>query len=140
MEYDDQELGHEEILEAVLRHLLLDGDTCDLEQMCLEVGLPWLYECGDEPVYIRGVHTYSEGGVLTCDRGLLLGMSDGSEVALTVKLNRRPYEQITVRLPVPDSHSHGGDGEIRQPQQPAPATPGRGDPPVPALEPGPGRP
>ncbi len=112
---DDQELadyGHEEILQAVVRHVLTADD---LDQLCDDAGIPALVDACGQPVTITDAHTYRDAGVLTLDRGVLVELSDGSQFGLTISVSRRPSGEVTLR---PASTRH------HQPH-PAPAVPPR---------------
>ncbi len=57
---------HEEILQAVVRHLLTSDE---LDQLCADADVPALVDAAGRPVRITGAHTYRDAGVLTLDRG-----------------------------------------------------------------------
>jgi hypothetical protein len=87
------EFGHEEILQAVVRHLLT---TDDLDELCADADLPVLVEDAGRPVRITSARTYRDAGVLTMDRGVWLELSDGSAFGLTVTVSRRPTTEVTL--------------------------------------------
>jgi hypothetical protein len=88
------EFGHEEILQAVVRHLLT---TDDLDELCADADLPVLIDDGGQPVRITSARSYRDAGVLTLDRGVWLELSDGSAFGLTVTVSRRPTTEVTLR-------------------------------------------
>jgi hypothetical protein len=88
------EFGHEEILQALVRHLLT---TDDLAQLCDDADVPALVDADGQPVRITSAHTYRDAGVLTLDRGVWLELSDGSVFGLTVTVSRRPTAEVTLR-------------------------------------------
>jgi hypothetical protein len=88
------EFGHEEILQALVRHLLT---TDDLDELCGDADLPALVDANGQPVRITAAHTYRDAGVLTMDRGVWLELSDGSAFGLTVTASRRPTTEVTLR-------------------------------------------
>ncbi|MFC4148037.1 hypothetical protein ACFO0M_17415 [Micromonospora mangrovi] len=93
----DDEFGehsHEEILQALMRHLLT---AADLDQLCDDADLPQLTHDDGTPVAIDSARTYRDAGVLTLDRGVWLELSDGSVFGLTVQINRRPRDEVTLR-------------------------------------------
>jgi hypothetical protein len=67
-----------ENLEAVLTTLLLD------------VNLPGIADADDGlPVEVNVIETYAEAGLLTSDKGLVVSLSDGREVRLTISAYKR---------------------------------------------------
>lgn len=96
--YDDSDdldgYGHEELLQALVRHLLSGDDLADL---CAYADIPILVDTAGQPVRVTSARSYADAGVLTHDRGVLVRFSDGSAFGLTVTVNRRPTEEITVR-------------------------------------------
>ncbi|MBM0226138.1 hypothetical protein [Micromonospora sp. ATA51] len=94
---NDDELGehaHEEILQALVRHLLTSDE---LDQLCDDADLPQLTDADGQPVHITSARTYRDAGVLTLDRGVWLELSDGSVFGLTVQISRRPTTEVTLR-------------------------------------------
>ncbi|WP_319461454.1 hypothetical protein [Micromonospora sp. RTP1Z1] len=93
---DDEfgEYGHEEILQALTRHLLT---SADLDQLCDDADLPQLTHDDGAPVTITSARVYRDAGVLTLDRGVWLELSDGSVFGLTVHISRRPRSEVTLR-------------------------------------------
>ncbi|MDZ5447261.1 hypothetical protein U2F26_31905 [Micromonospora sp. 4G57] len=93
----DDEFGayaHEEILQAVVRHLLT---TADLDQLCDDADLPQLTHDDGTPVTIDSARVYRDAQVMTLDRGVWLELSDGSVFGLTVHIGRRPRGEVTLR-------------------------------------------
>ncbi|MGS2619300.1 hypothetical protein ACVCAH_32970 [Micromonospora sp. LZ34] len=93
----DDEFGdyaHEEILQALVRHLLTSDE---LDQLCDDADLPQLTDCDGQPVHITSARSYRDAGVLTLDRGVWLELSDGSVFGLTVHISRRPTTEVTLR-------------------------------------------
>jgi hypothetical protein len=90
------EYAHEEILQAVVAHLLTSGD---LDQLCDDAGLPHLVGADGTPVTIESARVYRDAAVLTLDRGVWLELSDGSMFGLTVQISRRPRQQVTLHRP-----------------------------------------
>lgn len=88
--------GHEDVLQDVVRHLLT---TEDLDQLCDDADIPTLVDPDGQPVTITAAHTYHDAGVLTLDHGVLLELSDGSQLGLTVRASRRPHGPATLRPP-----------------------------------------
>jgi hypothetical protein len=88
------EFGHEEILQALVRHLLT---TDDLDELCADADVPALIDSDGRPVRITAARTYRDAGVLTMDRGVWLELSDGSAFGLTVTVSRRPTTEVTLR-------------------------------------------
>jgi hypothetical protein len=88
------EYAHEEILQALIRHLLTTGE---LHELCDEADLPTLIDGHGKPVSVRSAATYRDAGVLTLDRGVLVELSDGSAFGLTICVSRRPDVDVTVR-------------------------------------------
>src|SRR6266508_225189 len=124
------EYAHEEILQAVVRHLL---SADDLDQICADADLPALIDATGQPVTITSAHTYRDAGVLTLDRGVWLELSDGSRFGLTVTVSRRPCGEVTLLPPgnaTPAAHDadtpvrrhHSRPAPPRAPQ-PAPVIP-----------------
>ena len=90
------EYAHEEILQALVTHLLTAGD---LDQLCDDADLPHLVHDDGTPVTITSARLYRDAGVLTLDRGVWLELSDGSVFGLTVQVSRRPHDEVTLRRP-----------------------------------------
>lgn len=90
---DPDDLGHEELLEALVTHLL---DSEPLEQLCTDADLPVLVDRDGQPITLTA-RTYRDAGVLTLDRGIWLELSDGSVFGLTVTVSRRPAIEVTLR-------------------------------------------
>jgi hypothetical protein len=88
------EYTHEEILQALVRHLLTSDD---LDQLCEDAELPQLTHDDATPVVITSARVYRDAGVLTLDRGVWLELSDGSVFGLTVQISRRPRGEVTLR-------------------------------------------
>src|SRR6266511_6302800 len=88
------EYAHEEILQAVVRHLL---SADDLDQICADADLPALIDATGQPVTITSAHTYRDAGVLTLDRGVWLELSDGSQFGLTVTISHLPGGEVMLR-------------------------------------------
>lgn len=93
---DDEfdEYAHEDILQALVRHLLTSDE---LDQLCDDADLPQLTHSDGQPVTITSARTYRDAGVLTLDRGVWLELSDGSVFGLTVQISRRPAGEVTLR-------------------------------------------
>ncbi len=94
---DADEFGdyaHEEILQALVTHLLTSSD---LDQLCDDADLPQLTHADGTPVTITSARAYRDAGVLTLDRGVWLELSDGSVFGLTVTISRRPHDEVTLR-------------------------------------------
>ncbi|MBM0255763.1 hypothetical protein [Micromonospora sp. 4G55] len=93
---DDEfgEYAHEEILQALVRHLLT---SADLDQLCDDADLPQLTHDDGAPVTITSARVYRDAGVLTLDRGVWIELSDGSVFGLTVQISRRPRSEVTLR-------------------------------------------
>ncbi|MDG4834168.1 hypothetical protein O7627_33425 [Solwaraspora sp. WMMD1047] len=98
----DDEYAHEEILQAVVIHLLTSDE---LDRLCDDAGLPELVDGDGHPVHIHSARSYRDAEVLTLDRGVWLELSDGSVFGLTVKKSRRPNTEVTLhrRPPTPKS-------------------------------------
>ncbi|MBM0255858.1 hypothetical protein [Micromonospora sp. 4G55] len=99
LDESDDEFGgyaHEEILQALVTHLLTTGD---LDELCDDAGLPQLTHDDGTPVTITSARVYRDAGVLTLDRGVWLELSDGSEFGLTVRISRRPRHEVTLCRP-----------------------------------------
>ncbi|MEV0430581.1 hypothetical protein [Micromonospora sp. NPDC050495] len=91
-EFDDY--AREEILQALLLRLLAGND---LDQLCDDADLPQLTHDDGTPVTVTCARFYRDAGVLTLDRGVWLELSDGSVLALTVTIARRPHHEVTLR-------------------------------------------
>jgi hypothetical protein len=117
MDKDDwADYGHEEILQAVIRHVLTADD---LDQLCDAAGTPTLIDAGGSPVTITAARTYHDAGVLTLDPGVLLELSDGSQFGLTITVSHRPRAEVNPR-PVAAPRPHTG-----RPSPVSPRPPGR---------------
>ncbi|OKI45720.1 hypothetical protein [Micromonospora sp. CB01531] len=88
------EYAHEEILQALVTHILT---TADLDQLCDDADLPHLTLADGTPVTITSARVYRDAGVLTLDRGVWLELSDGSVFGLTIGISRRPRGEVTLR-------------------------------------------
>lgn len=88
------EYTHEEILQALVRHLLT---AADLDQLCDDADLPQLTHGDGTPVAIDSARAYRDAQVMTLDRGVWLELSDGSVFGLTVHIGRRPRGEVTLR-------------------------------------------
>ncbi len=95
---DDEfgEYAHEEILQALVTHLLT---TADLDQLCDDADLPHLMLTDGTPLTVDSARAYRDAGVLTLDRGVWLELSDGSAFGLTIGVSRRPRGEVTLRRP-----------------------------------------
>jgi len=93
---DFGEYAHEEILQALVMHLLT---TADLDQLCDDADLPHLTLADGTPVTVTSARVYRDAGVLTLDRGVWLELSDGSVFGLTIGVSRRPREEVTLHRP-----------------------------------------
>ncbi|MEH0827813.1 MULTISPECIES: hypothetical protein [unclassified Micromonospora] len=93
---DDEfgEYDHEDILQALVRHLLTGED---LDQLCDDAELPQLTHDDGTPVTITSARVYRDAGVMTLNRGVWLELSDGSVFGLTVQVSRRPRSGVTLR-------------------------------------------
>ncbi|MGN9920285.1 hypothetical protein [Micromonospora palomenae] len=93
---DDEfgEYAHEDILQALVRHLLTREDP---DQLCDDAELPQLTHDDGTPVTITSARVYRDAGVMTLDRGVWLELSDGSMFGLTVQISRRPRSEVTLR-------------------------------------------
>lgn len=90
------EYAHEEILQALVTHLLT---TADLDQLCDDADLPHLTLADGTPVTVTFARVYRDAGVLTLDRGVWLELSDGSVFGLTIGVSRRPRVEVTLHRP-----------------------------------------
>ncbi|PWR07133.1 hypothetical protein DKT69_35360 [Micromonospora sicca] len=86
--------AHEEILQALVRHLLTSDE---LDRLCDDADLPQLTDSDGQPVHITSARTYRDAAVLTLDRGVWLELSDGSVFGLTLQISRRPTAEVTLR-------------------------------------------
>jgi hypothetical protein len=93
---DWADYGHEQILQAVVRHALTAED---LAQLCEAAETPTLVDAAGSPVTITAARTYRDAGVLTLDPGVLLELSDGSQFGLTITVSRRPSDEVNLRPP-----------------------------------------
>ncbi|MEH0985871.1 hypothetical protein [Micromonospora sp. CPCC 205556] len=91
---DFGEYTHEEILQALVRHLLTSDE---LDQLCDDADLPQLTHDDGTPVAITSARVYRDAGVLTLDRGVWIEFSDGAVFGLTVQISRRPRSEVTLR-------------------------------------------
>jgi len=93
-DFDDDGLGHEQLLEQLVIGLLRHADLEDLSE---EAGLPVLLDADGEPVTLTGVRGYHEAGVMSLDRGIWLEFSDGAVYGLTVTVSHRPAQPGATR-------------------------------------------
>jgi hypothetical protein len=88
-----------ELLEAILVAAIADLDLADRLE---ELALPALATTG-EPVCVTGTATFTDEGILTLDRGIVVRLSDGSQYTLTIHCYQRPDEitdnHVIVRSP-----------------------------------------
>jgi len=63
-------------------------DTCttrDLETFLMDALAEYVVE---DDLYIDDVRTYEQSGVMTCNQGLVIRMSDGTEFQVTIVQSR----------------------------------------------------
>jgi hypothetical protein len=96
LDLDDafEDFDHEELLQALVQHLLA---TDDLDELCADAGLPVLVDADGRPVRVTAARSYRDAGVLTMNCGVWLELSDGSAFGLTVTVSRRPTIEVTLR-------------------------------------------
>jgi hypothetical protein len=85
----EADYGHEEMLQAVLLHLLT-AEAGDLADLCEVAGVRAVSDADGQPVHINTARTYQDAGILTLDRGVWIKLSDGSEFGFTISVGRRP--------------------------------------------------
>ncbi|MBF9134732.1 hypothetical protein I0C86_38250 [Plantactinospora sp. S1510] len=92
----DEDTDQEELLQRLLQHFL---SSDDLNELCADAGLPVLIDSNGQPVYVREAVSYDDAGVMTLNRGVVIRLSDGGELQLTIVTSRHPVSPVQIRPP-----------------------------------------
>lgn len=78
---------HEEILESALVEALSE---VDLDQVALDMAVEPISDAHGDAVSVDEVTTLAAAGFLTSNRGVVVRLSDGTELIVKVSVNRGP--------------------------------------------------